>query len=206
MFKHFALAASLLTLSTVLAIAQPGLPPAPSAGSEAAGSALSPGAATSSAPRGKAAVRRTAEFQAVQTAKVSLSQALEAAETKGQGKAITADFDAKDGAHYEVKVVGSDGKLMEHTIDATSGQVTKSENQPFERYFTRLKPSDFQNARTTLRQAVTLAEQKAGGKAIEAEVELEGKVIQYDVRIVRPNSDKAQEVTVGGDGQVISVK
>jgi uncharacterized protein YbaP (TraB family) len=33
-----------------------------------------------------------------------------------------------------------------------------------ESYFVRLKPADVQNAPTTLKQAVAIAEQKAGGK------------------------------------------
>ncbi len=89
----------------------------------------------------------------------------------GQGRAISAEFERPDGnkpAHYEVKVVYTDGRLVEHDLDANTGQIIKSEN--------RLKPA----ARTSLRDAIALAEQRmgAGARAIEADVDREGSSIE----------------------------
>lgn len=191
---RFTLATSALVFSTVMVFAQASTAPAPNT--------ASPKAAPS-APRGTKAAPRSSEFQALRAAKVSLAKAIETAEQRGKGRAIEADFEANDGGgHYEIKVLGNDGSLVEHFIDANSGEVTKSENQPFERYFTRLKPADFQNAHTSLKQAIAAAEQKTGGKVIEAEVDHEGDTIGYDLRVVRADSDKAQEVKVAADGKL----
>ena len=147
------------------------------------------------------------EWQVAKAAKVGLAQALATAESQGDekgGRAIDADFekaDSKDPAHYSVKVVYPSGKLVEYGINADTGVLYKTENQPFERYFTRLKASDFQNAKTSLKDALTIAEQKAGGgKAYEAEVEKDGASVQYEIKVA--GADKEQEVKVGTDGKV----
>ena len=151
-------------------------------------------------------VARPSTSQAIQSVKVPLSQAIDTAEKQGgAGRAISAEFEKSEGkepAMYEIKVVYDDGRLVEHFIDANSGQLIKSENQPFERYFTRLKVSDFQNAKTTLKDAVTLAEQRggAGAKAVEAEVDREGDSVVYEIEVV--TADKSQEFKVDANGQV----
>ncbi|MCJ2010325.1 PepSY domain-containing protein [Methylobacterium sp. WL30] len=146
------------------------------------------------------------EFQLAKTTKVGLAQALTTAEAQGEkGRAIDADFEKADGknpTHYSIKVVYPDGKLVEYGINADSGALYKTENQPIERYFTRLKPADFQNATTSLKDALTIAEQKAGGgKAYEAEVERDGKSVQYEIKVAL--ADREQTVKVGPDGKVV---
>ncbi|MDR7039956.1 putative membrane protein YkoI [Methylobacterium sp. BE186] len=187
MLNRLAGAAGLLALSAGLALAQ-----AP--------------AATGTAPQANQASGDLKEFQVAKLAKVSLAQALATAESQGdKGRAIDADFEKADGknpAHYSIKVVYPDGKLIEYGIDADSGAVYKSENQPIERYFTRLKTADFQNAKTSLKDALAIAEQKAGGgKAYEAEVERDGQSVQYEISVAL--ADRSQEVKVGPDGKVI---
>ncbi|MCJ2073264.1 PepSY domain-containing protein [Methylobacterium sp. J-030] len=149
------------------------------------------------------------EWQVAKLAKVGLAQALTTAESQGDekgGRAIDADFEkagSKDPAHYSVKVVYPSGKLVEYGINADTGALYKTENQPFERYFTRLKASDFQNAKTSLKDALAIAEQKAGGgKAYEAEVEKDGSAVQYEIKVA--GTDKEQEVKVGPDGKVLN--
>jgi uncharacterized membrane protein YkoI len=156
-------------------------------------------------PKGKGALPRISEFAAAQAAKILLIDAVTTAESEG-GKAVAADFDARDGGHFEIKTVGVDGKLVEHTVDATTGKIVKSESKPFERFFTRIQASDFHKGGATLKEAVATAEQTAQGKAIEVEAELEDKAIQYDVRVVTAGSAKAREVKLGSDGKVISIK
>ncbi len=146
------------------------------------------------------------EFQLAKTTKVGLAQALTTAEAQGEkGRAIDADFEKADGknpTHYSIKVVYPDGKLVEYGINADSGALYKTENQPIERYFTRLKPADFQNATTSLKDALTIAEQKTGGgKAYEAEVERDGKSVQYEIKVAL--ADREQTVKVGPDGKVV---
>ena len=143
------------------------------------------------------------EWQAAPLAKTSLAQAIATAEGKeAGGRAIDADFELADGknpAHYSIKVVYPDGKLVEHGVNADTGELYKSENQPIERYFTRLKPADFNNAKTSLKDALAIAEQKAGGgKAYEAEVEREGNAVEYEISVAL--ADGSKEIKVGPDG------
>lgn len=62
-------------------------------------------------------------------------------------------------------MLSSEGKLIKYMLDANSGLLRGTENEIFERYFTRLKPQLLQAAPTRLMQAVTIAEQSVGGKA-----------------------------------------
>ncbi|WP_342150941.1 PepSY domain-containing protein [Methylorubrum sp. SB2] len=145
------------------------------------------------------------EWQVAKSAKVDLAKAIATAEAKGDeagGRAIDADFENADGttpAHYAIKIVYPSGKLVKHAIDADTGELYKSENQPIERYFTRLKASDFQNAKVGLKDAIALAEKKApGGKAYEAEVEREGGSVEYEIKLALIS--RPQEIKVGSDG------
>jgi uncharacterized membrane protein YkoI len=189
MITHLTAAAGLLALSTSLALAQ-----TPTA--------------TPAEPATKADANMK-EWQVAKVAKVGLAQALTTAESQGDekgGRAIDADFekaDSKDPAHYAIKVVYPSGKLVEYGINADTGALYKTENQPIERYFTRLKAADFQNAKTSLKDALAIAEQKAGGgKAYEAEVEKDGSAVQYEIKVA--GADKEQEVKVGPDGKVLN--
>ena len=188
MIHRLAAAAGLLALSTSLALAQTAT-------------------STPAEPASKADANLK-EWQVAKVAKVGLAQALTTAEGQGEekgGRAIDADFEKADGKnpnHYSIKVVYPDGKLVEYGINADDGALYKTENQPIERYFTRLKPADFQNATTSLKDALTIAEQKAGGgKAYEAEVERDGKSVQYEIKVAL--ADHEQTVKVGPDGKVV---
>jgi uncharacterized membrane protein YkoI len=191
MRKSLTLSAAVLGLTSSLALAQAPAPTAPAV-------APSTGAATTERPRG------SSEFQAARAASVSLAQAIEIAESQaGGGRTISIEFEERDGnepAHYDVKVVSADGKLVEHAVDAMSGKILKSENQPIERYFTRLKPADIQSAKTSLRDAVSLAERQAGidARAVEAEVERDGDAVTYEIEVASANGSKEYKVTADG--------
>ena len=197
-------ATGLLALGTGLAPAQSAGPgtstpaPAPSTPPAAGGAAMPTSPANSDMK----------EWQVAKAAKIGLPQALSAAESQGEekgGRAIDADFeraDNEDPAHYSVKVVYPSGKLVEYGINADSGELYTTENQPIERYFTRLKPDDFNNAKTPLKDALAAAERKAGGgKAYEAEVEKDGSAVRYQIKVA--GADAEQTVTIGPDGVVV---
>ena len=69
------------------------------------------------------------KWEAINQTKVSLVQAIDAAEKHQAGaKAVEADFDAKgDKSYYEVKVVTSDKEVYEVKVDAKTGEVISSE-------------------------------------------------------------------------------
>ncbi len=186
MMKTFAATAGLLVLGSSLALAQ-----APAETTATAGD-----------------MKDMKEWQVAKTAKIGLPQAIATAEQQGDekgGRAIDADFekaDSKNPVHYAVKVVYPSGKLVEYGINADTGAVYKTENQPIERYFTFLTPQNFNEAKTTLKDALSIAETKAGGgKAYEAEVSKDGKAVQYQIKVA--GADKDQTVKVGPDGKVI---
>ncbi|ACA19960.1 Propeptide PepSY amd peptidase M4 [Methylobacterium sp. 4-46] len=195
---------ALLVLTTNLTLAQT----APTAPTTPAPAPAAPAPQTSPTPAPSArASGDLKEWEAAKASKIGLAQALATAESQGGqgGRAIDADFEkakSNNPAHWEIKVVYPDGKLVEHYINADTGALIKSENQPIERYFTRLKVSDFQNAKTSLKDALAIAEQKAGGgKAFEAEVEREGSSVAYEISVAL--SDRSQKIKVGPDGKVI---
>ena len=100
-----------------------------------------------------------ADDAAAENAKVSIAQAVEAAEKAGMGKATEAEFEDDNGGRWEVKVLAEGGnKLTEFYVDPNSGQVTGQEEQTFEKYFVMLKPENFQKAQVQLKDAITAAE------------------------------------------------
>lgn len=174
-------------------------------------------AQTVTAPAANRSRDDAAVVQAIQSAKVSLVQAIDIAEQQGgQGsRAVEVEFEAAkaDSAgpgRYEVKVLTQDGKVVKYKLDANSGQVVETENERFESLFTRFKPADLQNAQTSLKQALTIAEQRigAGARAIEAEVERESGTLRYEITVATTAGDgRSQEVTIdAGSGQVVSTK
>ena len=142
------------------------------------------------------------DIQALNQSRISLTQAIETAAREGNGRAIDAEFDVENGrGEYEVKVLGQD-TLVSYVIDADTGAVKKMENERIEQFFTRLTPQDLLNAQTTLTQAVGIAEQRAGGRALDIEAEREGEHIAYEVTVVRPDGS-SQELRIDGmSGQV----
>ena len=191
------LALGVVALTTASALAQTDRPAAP---------AREPAATAGTAGRGGSgtghAGHHARDLRAQQAARITLAQAVEAAENRGQGRAVEAKFETRDGAGaYEIKVLGGDGKLVEHRVDGGSGQVTESEDHPVEGFFSRLRPADVQDARTTLRQAIAIAEQSAGGRAAEAEAERGGGAVRY--RITVADGGRTREVGVDANGQAV---
>ncbi|MGA0533152.1 PepSY domain-containing protein [Hansschlegelia sp. KR7-227] len=142
------------------------------------------------------------ETEMAKNAKVSIVQAIDAAEQKGQGKATDAEFEDDNGGRWEIKVLSGGGdKLTEYYVDPNSGQVTGEEEQTFEKYFTMLKPADFQKAQVQLKDAIAAAETAAKGKAIGAEVERSGDAVAYEIDVATDNG--VQDVDVDAMGKAV---
>ena len=75
---------------------------------------------------GSAALAQAAtsrEAQALASATVSISKAVEIGEKQGHGKTVGAEFDIEKGLPiWEVKILGAGG-VMEFKVDANSGKV-----------------------------------------------------------------------------------
>ena len=149
------------------------------------------------------------EAQAMEKAKISLTQAIHMAERQGNGQAISAEYEFKNGdpAYYEVKVLRDDGqKLTEYQLDPNTGKVKEVKDEKFEKLFTRIKPTAIQNAPTSLTRAITTTETRSGGKAKEAEVNRDGDQLQYEVKVVKLDGDSETLKINGSDGKVASAK
>ena len=144
-------------------------------------------------------------------AKVSLNEAIGIAEQQGSGQAISADYKAaKKGSTmgaYDVKVLSTDGKnLTEYRISSSSGKVKKASEEPFEKMFTRIKPSDLQNAPTSLKTAIKTAEAQSGGKVVDADTDRAGDTVRYTVKVAKADGTTEKIKVNGADGKVASAK
>jgi uncharacterized membrane protein YkoI len=149
------------------------------------------------------------EEKALSDAKVTLKQAVAMAEQQGNGPAISAEYEPQKGAagHYEIKVLSSDGaKLVKYRLSPATGKVTEADNQPFEKVFTRIKPTSIQNAPTSLKSAITTAEAQSGGKAVDASVDRDGDQVKYSVKVAKADGTTEKIQVNGADGKVASAK
>ena len=151
----------------------------------------------------RAPAAENTKFQALGRATLSLTQAIERAEQQGDGKAIYAEFetDGNEKPRYEVKVLGRD-KLVTYTLDADSGKVLETDNDRLEKLFTLLEPDDIRGAPTTLAQAIGIAEQRSGGKAIEADVDRDSDAVSYDVTVAKSDGSERDLRVDGATGRV----
>jgi uncharacterized membrane protein YkoI len=149
-----------------------------------------------------------ADMRALGSAKLSLTDAIQAAEKEGNGRAVDADVETKQGgARYAVEVLSSDGKkLTEYKLNADTGKVEATRNEPIEKMVKRAKPEDLQNVKTSLTEAIRAAEQETSGKVIGAQTEGSGANIRYDLKVAKPDGKTEKVKISGATGKVDSAK
>jgi uncharacterized membrane protein YkoI len=129
------------------------------------------------------------QLNAFATVKVSLAEAIAAAEayTKG-GRLLDVSFDVRRGKPiYKVKTY-QNSATWEGIVDARSaGVIDKGKTTPESKLDDEDKAelAGLQKATTPLAQAVKVAEQHGGGKAIAAGLEETNGKIVYEVTIVK---------------------
>jgi uncharacterized membrane protein YkoI len=158
---------------------------------------------------GAQAANAAHEEQALSSAKVAITQAIGIAEKQGSGQAVSADYTAKNQGmgHYDVKVLSSDGaKLTKYRVNSNTGKITEASSEPFEKFFTRIKPTDLQNAPTSLKSAITTAESQSGGKAVNADTDRTGDTVQYTVKVAKADGSTEKVKVNGADGKVASAQ
>jgi uncharacterized membrane protein YkoI len=84
--------------------------------------------------------------------------------------------------------------------------VTKASDEAFEKMFTRIKPTDLQTAPTSLKGAITTAETKSGGKAVDADTDRSGDSVRYTVKVAKADGTTEKVKVNGADGKVASAK
>jgi len=113
-------------------------------------------------------------------ATLSMEQAIDAATAQVEGRAIEADLEMQhSGVVFEIKLVRTDGALQKVVINAQDGSV-----QP-------LVPT----TAISLQQAIAAALQAAPGRAVEADLETDGKYGLppfYEVEVLTNNGMKTE--------------
>jgi uncharacterized membrane protein YkoI len=149
------------------------------------------------------------EAESINKAKVSMTDAIRTAEKEGNGQAISAEYEFKNGnpAYYEVKVLSTDGqKLTKYELSPVTGKVKDANDEKFAKLFTRLQPNAIAAAPTSLTHAIATAETRAGGKAVDAEIDRDGDQVQYTIKVVKIDGDSEKVKVNGSDGKVASAK
>jgi len=145
--------------------------------------------------------------KAVVKAKITLREAVEIALKKVPGgKAVEAELETEDdGIEYEVEVIVG-GKHMEIEIDPTTGAVKEAKEEKAEEGEDEKAEEAAAKAPITLLQAIDAAQKSVpGGKAFEAEAEMENGKLIFEVEFVA--GDKIMEVEVDAtSGEVLEVK
>jgi len=169
-----------------------GQPEATTGGSSGPGSG--PGAA-SSGQQGAGPMAGASQLVAQQG--VSLAQAIVAAEQQGGGRAIEAEFQAKDRGRWAMLVLDRNGSTVRRIeLDALTGQVTAFDSGDIlaERVQPILPTAGLQPPTIPLGRIVVALEQQTGGRGIGAKLERAGERILYAVRIAASGGERLVKV------------
>lgn len=141
------------------------------------------------------------EVEAVLHSKTSLANAVQLVEAKGSGRAMAAGAEIENGKIlYEIST-SENGHLMEWRVDPATGAVHDvgkrdgDDGDP--------GPSAIvQGSSTSLASAIATAEQRLGGKALEAEYKNEDGKLWVEVEIIQPRGGVGKVVIDAATGQI----
>lgn len=160
-------------------------------------------AATALAATGESEGSR--EIAAVLDAGTPIADAVAAAEQRTGGKALKAGIEAEDKASlYKITTVSKD-RVTEVFVDPATGKVVRTEDEGMiDKLFGEDDDAGLVKARATLVSAIAAAEQKVGGKAVEAGFDGEDSAARFEVEVVRGKI--VQKVIVDGtSGRAVKV-
>lgn len=129
---------------------------------------------------------------AVQTARLSLLNAIALAEDNTHGRAIETDVEHEGGnTFYEIKTIAG-GRVQETQIDMQKGSILKTENEGL---LSRMKDAidrDDHNAalkaKVTLAQAISAVHTAFGGKVMEVNFKSGKPVDNYKIKLAKEHS------------------
>jgi uncharacterized membrane protein YkoI len=131
----------------------------------------------------------SAEIQAFSKVKVPLAQAIMSVQKESNGKVLGATFEPNTGKPmYDVLVFANNAE-EHYKVDANSGAVMKA-SQPATA-MSKLDKEDsaevnaVKSAKLDLAQAITTAEHRGGGKAIDASIEDHNGATSYEIQTVK---------------------
>ena len=141
-------------------------------------------------------------IKGVESAKMSLSEAVMAAQKEDSGKAIFAKYDTADGAgNYLVTVVTAAGKKDDVKVDPMTGQATKA-SVSNSGSTSRAGAQTIEQAKLGLTDAIQKAEMN-GGKAMRATLDTEKGKTAYKVDLAQ--GDKSHTVWIDANsGSLLS--
>ncbi len=120
--------------------------------------------------------------------RLSLLEAILAAEEDCGGKAMSAEFEFHGSApaHFEVEVLSAGGrKLTRYDLDPRTAQVRATHDEGLEKLVPPITPEELRQSPTTLTHAIALAQAKSGGHACSAGVGRRGGgEIEYRIETV----------------------
>lgn len=122
-----------------------------------------------------------------QSAKISLSQAISTVESQTGGKVTNAVFENHNAKPGYVVTTYANGKMEAMWVDPQSGVATKiakpSTNEAALETRDQADVSTLNTAKASLPQAISMAEQKEGGKAFEAGLRNHNNAVAYNVDV-----------------------
>lgn len=138
--------------------------------------------------------------QAMAEARISLADAIRAAEAAAKGKVIEAEFKAKkDGARYEVTLLDGN-RETELRIDPATGSVIGTKTATADE-----KPQELaaiRGAKVSLQQAIADAEAK-GGRVLSAEYEHEDGRLAIELKVADASGKVTKSMVDATTGAVL---
>lgn len=148
---------------------------------------LAMGGAVATMARAETSSDDAATIQALDTAKLTLADAIRTAETAGQGMVTGAEFTIKDGKPVFDVTTQNGPAETDHLIDPATGAMLAStpavedaDGDSASKEASEL--SSLPTAKVSLLQAITAAEVQ-GGKALSAEYAQEGEMLAIDIEV-----------------------
>lgn len=151
---------------------------------------------------------KAGEVAAALSAKIPAVQAIAVAEQQTGGRALKIDVENEKGTYlYEIKTASRD-KVAAVFVDPATGKVVRVEDEGlisrvFERE-DRDAVAKLKGLQTTLGTAITLAEQRTDGKAIEAEYGDEDDRAVFEVEVAKDDALHKVEIDAAS-GEVTKV-
>ncbi|HEX7034963.1 MAG TPA: PepSY domain-containing protein [Pseudomonadales bacterium] len=145
------------------------------------------------------------ELEIVNNAKLSLAQAIEQVERETNGTVVEAELDDDDDMFfYELGVVTEKG-LERVYMNPASGAVVGRRAPGMATGQVQKKGDAVRNAGIGLIEAIRIAEERTGGKAVEIDLDRELGGYVYEVKTIQPGREHEVQINAQ-NGEVLAVE